>query len=174
MLERVVAVALCSLGCTAALSGAEAACIDLKETKSFSFEGSLSYRIFAGPPNYEDVRKGDSPEPTYILNLATPICATGDDYVTPDKRLDKIQVYSAESGVTGLILSRDLRRFVGKRVASVRSGLVQSFSRPGGNDQSGRRWSVGTPHPAHQFAREPRPLRRAITSRDAEWIGRTI
>ena len=115
MLERVVAVVLCSLGCTAALS-AEAACIDLTETKSFSFEGSLSYHIFAGPPNYEDVRKGDSPEPTFILNLNTPICATGDDYVTPDKRVDKIQVYPAESGVTGLILSRDLRRFVGKRV----------------------------------------------------------
>ena len=38
----------------------------------------------------------------------------------------------------------------------------------------GRRWSVGTPHPAHQFVRGPRPLRTAITSRDAEWIGRTI
>jgi Domain of unknown function (DUF4431) len=55
-------------------------------------------------------------EPTFILNLDTPICATGDDYVSPDKRVEKIQVYPAESGVTGLILSRDLRRFVGKRV----------------------------------------------------------
>jgi hypothetical protein len=115
MLERVVVAVLCSLGCTTALS-AEAACIDLTETKSFSFEGSLSYHIFAGPPNYEDVRKGDAPEPTYILNLDTPICATGDDYVSPDKRIDKIQVYPAESGVTGVFVSRELRRFVGKRV----------------------------------------------------------
>jgi hypothetical protein len=38
--------------CAGALS-ANAACIDLNRTSSFSFEGRLSYSIFAGPPNYE-------------------------------------------------------------------------------------------------------------------------
>jgi Domain of unknown function (DUF4431) len=103
------------LSVAAALS-ANAGCIDLKETKSFSFEGTLSFSIFAGPPNYEDVRKGDTPEPAYILTLAVPICASGDDFLNPEKRFDKIQVYPADGGAAGTFLSRDLRRFVGKRV----------------------------------------------------------
>src|SRR5438128_892257 len=101
--------------CAAALS-ANAACIDLKQTSSLSFEGTLSYSIFAGPPNYEDVRKGDAPEPTYILKLDAPICATGDEFLKANDRFDKIQVYPAESGVAGRFLLRDLRRLAGKRV----------------------------------------------------------
>ena len=101
--------------CAAALS-AQAACIDLKRTSSFSFEGTLSYSIFAGPPNYEDVRKGDAPEATYLLKLDASICATGDDFLKPEQRFDRIQVYPADSGVAGRFLSRDLRRLVGKRV----------------------------------------------------------
>src|SRR6266436_6048740 len=100
----------------AAALSANAACIDLKQTSTLSFEGTLSYSIFAGPPNYEDVRKGDSPEPTYILKLDAPICATGDEFLNPSERFDKIQVYPADSGTTGRFLSRDLRRLVGKRV----------------------------------------------------------
>jgi len=42
---------LCFAICT---SLANAACIDVKQTKSFSFEGLLSYTIFPGQPNYED------------------------------------------------------------------------------------------------------------------------
>ena len=76
---------------------AHAACIDVKQASSISFEGTLSYRIYAGPPNYEDVRKGDTPEPTYILTLDTPTCATGDDFLKPDKTFDKIQIYPAET-----------------------------------------------------------------------------
>ena len=88
----------------------------MKQTRSLSFEGTLSYNIFAGPPNYDDVRKGDAPEPTYLLKLDAPICATGDEFLNPDKRFDKIQVYPAEPGVTGRFLSIDLRRLAGKRV----------------------------------------------------------
>ena len=110
-----VALALYFSTCAAALS-AQAACIDLKRTSSFSFEGTLSYSIFAGPPNYEDVRKGDAPEATYLLKLDASICATGDDFLKPEQRFDRIQVYPADSGVAGRFLSRDLRRLVGKRV----------------------------------------------------------
>jgi hypothetical protein len=108
-----------ALSCMGMLAGtlwASAACVDLKQTDTFSFAGTLSYAIFAGPPNYQDVRKGDSPEPTYILKLDAPICATGDEFLKPEQRFDRIQVYPAESGAAGRFLSRDLRRFVGKRV----------------------------------------------------------
>ena len=82
----------------ATAGAAKAACIDLKETNTFSFQGTLSYHIFAGPPNYEDVRKGDAPEATYILKLDEPICATGDDFLNPSERIDKVQVYPADAG----------------------------------------------------------------------------
>ena len=100
-----VALVLYFSTCAAALS-AQAACIDLKRTSSFSFEGTLSYSIFAGPPNYEDVRKGDAPEATYLLKLDASICATGDDFLKPEQRFDRIQVYPADSGVAGRFLSR--------------------------------------------------------------------
>lgn len=99
-----------------AASSVNAGCIDLKQATSFSFEGTLSYSIFAGPPNYQDVRKGDAPEPTYVLKLDAPICVSGDDHLNPDQRFDKIQVYAADSGIAGRFLSAELRRFVGKRV----------------------------------------------------------
>jgi hypothetical protein len=93
------------------------ACINVKEAGSLSFQGALAYRIFAGPPNYEDVRKGDTPEPAYILTLNAPICATGDEFLSPQKSFDKIQLYPAESAGEGHGLWRDLRQLVGKRVS---------------------------------------------------------
>ena len=93
-------------------ASADAACIDLKQTDTLSFEGTLNYRIFAGPPNYEDVRKGDTPEPTYILKLDDPICATGDEFVDQNVKFDRIQIFP-ESGKAGQALWRDLRSLLG-------------------------------------------------------------
>jgi hypothetical protein len=76
----------------------------------------LNYRIFAGPPNYEDVRKGDAPEPTYILTLTEPICASGDEFVDPGDKFHQVQIFPGSSDKATQALSRDLRRLVGKRV----------------------------------------------------------
>jgi FtsP/CotA-like multicopper oxidase with cupredoxin domain len=97
-------------------SAANAACLDLKQTNVLSLEGTLSYRIFAGPPNYEDVRKGDTPEPTYILTLAEPICASGDEFVDPRDTFSQVQIFPESSGKAVPALAKDLRRWVGKRV----------------------------------------------------------
>ena len=97
-------------------SAANAACLDLKQTNVLSFEGTLNYRIFVGPPNYEDVRKGDTPEPTYILTLAEPICANGDEFVDPRDKFDQVQIFPESSDKAAPALSRDLRRWIGKRV----------------------------------------------------------
>ena len=97
-------------------SEASAACIDLKQANNLSFEGILNYRIFAGPPNYEDVRKGDAPEPTYILTLPEPICASGDEFVDPSDKFNEVQIFPESSDKAAQALSRDLRRLVGKRV----------------------------------------------------------
>lgn len=97
-------------------SAANAACLDLKQTNVLSFEGTLNYRIFAGPPNYEDVRKGDTPEPTYILTLAESICANGDEFVDPRDKFDQVQIFPESSDKAAPALSRDLRRWIGKQV----------------------------------------------------------
>jgi len=97
-------------------SAANAACLDLKQTNVLSFEGTLNYRIFAGPPNYEDVRKGGTPEPTYILTLTEPICASGDEFVDPRDTFSQVQIFPESSGKAVPALAKDLRRWVGKRV----------------------------------------------------------
>src|SRR2546430_10067950 len=97
---------LSTIGLTICINAsANAACIDLKQTDTLSFEGTLNYRIFPGPPNYEDVRKGDTPEPTYILKLEEPVCATGDEFVDQNVKFDRIQIFP-ESGKAGQALWR--------------------------------------------------------------------
>jgi hypothetical protein len=117
MLQGLAFPAALGLSMFAGALSAHAACMDLKQTSGISFEGTLSYRIYAGPPNYEDVRKGDTPEPTYILTLDSPTCATGDDFLKSDKTFDKIQIYPAESDGPRQGLWRDLRQLVGKRIS---------------------------------------------------------
>ena len=74
-------------------SPAGAACLDLQQGGTVTFGGTLTYHVFAGPPNFEDVRRGDTPEPSYILQLDDPICATGDDFLEPKEKIDRIQVF---------------------------------------------------------------------------------
>ena len=95
-------------------SAADAACLDLKQ--SLSLEGTLNYRNLARPPNYEDVRKGDTPEPTYILTLAEPMCASGDEFRDPRDKFSQVQIFPESSDKAATALSRDLRRWIGKRV----------------------------------------------------------
>src|SRR5258707_13500190 len=106
---------LSTIGLTICINAsANASCIDLKQTDTLSFEGTLNYRIFPGPPNYEDVRKGDTPEPTYILKLEEPICATGDEFVDQNVKFDRIQIFP-ESGKAGQALWREPRGPFGER-----------------------------------------------------------
>ena len=104
-------------------SSAPAACLDLKRAQVFSFEGVLTYRIFPGPPNYADIRKGDRPEPTYILKLDQGTCATGDEFVDPNAMIDRVQIFPAFDSKNAKQLWRDLRRLKGSRVSVEGSDL---------------------------------------------------
>jgi hypothetical protein len=42
-----------------------------------TISGPLVRHTFAGPPNYEDVKKGDRPETGWYVRLAEPICFVG-------------------------------------------------------------------------------------------------
>lgn len=78
---------------TAAISWpAAAACLDLSKQPTISASGDLTRPMFAGPPNFEDVRKGDAPAPSYILTLDSPFCVTGDDFLEDGQTIDRIQL----------------------------------------------------------------------------------
>lgn len=97
-------------------SGAGAACINLQQGGSLALEGVLTYRIFPGPPNYADVRRGDTPEPAYIVKLDSPICIAGDDFVDANTKIDNVQVYPEDQEAGNGQMFRDLQRLVGRRV----------------------------------------------------------
>lgn len=91
-------------------SFASAACLDILKDQQLEVTGDLSRPIFAGPPNYTDVRQGDAPEPAYILTLHTPICVTGDEFLADNAPVDRIHLID-DSNV--------LRQWLGKSVSLV-------------------------------------------------------
>ena len=82
-------------------------CFDVSKGEPAHLEGELSFRIFAGPPNFEDVQKGDTPEPGYVLRLQQSICLSGDeDFADPSYLFDEVQLVETESTASAM---RDLR-----------------------------------------------------------------
>lgn len=72
-------------------------CYDLSKGEPKSLNGKLTYVIYAGPPNFESVQKGDAPESTYVLELKNPICLSGDDYfANPKLRFNKVHLVSTK------------------------------------------------------------------------------
>lgn len=69
-----------------------AACLDLSTHPTVKATGVLRLTTFPGPPNYEDVRTGDKPEPAYILTLNKPFCVTGDSSLDDGRVIDRIQL----------------------------------------------------------------------------------
>ena len=46
------------------------------ETDGVKLTGTISKKTFPGPPNYESIKKGDTPETYWVLHLDKPICTT--------------------------------------------------------------------------------------------------
>jgi hypothetical protein len=44
------------------------------EPEKVSLAGVIAERVFPGPPNYENIKKGDRPETAWILHLDKPVC----------------------------------------------------------------------------------------------------
>ena len=71
---------------------AHGSCIDVSVETTIEVSGELSRPTFAGPPNYEDVRKGDAPEPAYILTLVVPFCIVGDNFVADGTLIERVHL----------------------------------------------------------------------------------
>ena len=52
---------------------AASACLSY-EPGTVELRGQVVAKVFPGPPNYQDVKRGDTPEETWLLNLPGPIC----------------------------------------------------------------------------------------------------
>lgn len=96
-------------------------CIDGRSGNApVSFEGRLERRIFAGPPNYDSIRRGDRPEPAYILTLDRRICIDdGGQFADLNNRFNQIQLFSGNGRLTAR-----LRAGVGHRVRITSDGFA--------------------------------------------------
>ncbi|HVQ08746.1 MAG TPA: DUF4431 domain-containing protein [Allosphingosinicella sp.] len=96
-------------------------CLDLKDGETeITLSGRLEARIFAGPPYYEDIRRGDARERAYILTLDRSICIDdGGEFADPRQRFDRVHLYTG----TDAIRPR-LRAGLGRRVRVRGSGFA--------------------------------------------------
>ena len=62
----------------------------------------LSHVVFAGPPDFEDVQSGDTPEPGYVLTLPVTICLTGDDFADPSLQFSEVQLVATDASARAM------------------------------------------------------------------------
>lgn len=62
----------------ALMSSAQAKCFKY-EPEVVTVSGKLVRKTFAGPPNYESIKKGDAPETGFYLSVKQPICTIASD-----------------------------------------------------------------------------------------------
>jgi hypothetical protein len=95
-------------------------CLDISGAESeVVLAGRLEDRFYAGPPNYEDWRRGDAREGALILTLDRAICIDdGGDFADPAERFDRVHLYTS----TDANWPR-LRAGIGRRVRVRGSGF---------------------------------------------------
>src|SRR5437762_13578091 len=64
------------------------------EPATVALKGTISRKTFAGPPNYESIKKGDERETYWVLHLTKPVCVNADmpNGETPEKNVSHIQL----------------------------------------------------------------------------------
>ena len=103
-----VLIMLACLAGTATTS--EAACFDVSRSQPQELTGTIRAVIFAGSPGFADVRKGDMPEPGFLLRLNAPICLSGDEFAEPDTPFLEVHLATDQDS------PRNVGSFEGKRV----------------------------------------------------------
>ena len=70
-------------------------CMDLrKPAAKATVSGELTVQIFAGPPNYESIAKGDAEEKALILELPRRLCANDGEFIDGTTKFDRVHVSS--------------------------------------------------------------------------------
>ena len=91
-------------------TASEAACFDVSRSQPQDLTGTIRAVIFPGPPGYADVRRGDMPEPGYVLRLDGPICLSGDEFAEPETPFLEVHLATDRDS------PRNVASFDGKRV----------------------------------------------------------
>ena len=87
--------------------------VDLKRRTDITLSGTLNFKMFPGAPNFDDIRSGDQPEPTYILKLDDSLCVSGSDMQDGTSELiNDVQIYVDDDRV----LEESMRRFKGQHI----------------------------------------------------------
>jgi hypothetical protein len=93
------------------------------EPDTLEVTGVLERRTYPGPPNYENIAKGDARETGYYLNLSKPLCVS--------RNLDATNVPTAGVRALQLVLDKTgpnrLRAKIGKRL-TLRGTLAHAFT----------------------------------------------
>jgi hypothetical protein len=94
-------------------SAAGQKCLEYGPTVSLT--GTLRSQVFAGPPNYESIKRGDRKETAIILSLVARTCTTGNDpqgVDVPETSIREMQLVVTKSADW-----KTIQRRMGKRVA---------------------------------------------------------
>ena len=94
--NRLLAWSLAAAALVSAGSVHAADCYNLSKGEPKTLNRELQYVLFAGPPNFEDVQKGDTPEPTYVLKLDHAICIKGDEFADPGNMFEQVRLVGSK------------------------------------------------------------------------------
>lgn len=112
---------LTALACvsTAPVDQAAAKCaVDFQHPAPTIFSGRLTFKVFPGPPQFEDVRRGDQPEPAFILELDEDRCGEGVEYLGDKGSVATFRkVHLVEpSGQAGDVIRNKMRGLLNRHV----------------------------------------------------------
>lgn len=63
-----------------------------KYDQKVTLTGRLFSRIFAGPPNWESIRNGDSKEKAWLVSLNRKICTTANSFDVAERGIAEVQL----------------------------------------------------------------------------------
>jgi len=113
MVSVVVGMFLCSGPLFTQQTASSSGCLSY-EPAAMSINGTLTRKTFAGPPNYESVRKGDRAETNWLIELHSPVCVF-EDKTDPDLNPSQDRVSEIQ-----LVLTREeyqmYKEMVGREV----------------------------------------------------------
>ena len=73
----------------------QATCLNY-EPAMVTLTGTIKPRTFAGPPNYESIKKGDAREDVWLLQLTKPICMSASGDAEAEKNVTNLQLVFSE------------------------------------------------------------------------------
>jgi hypothetical protein len=92
------------LAASANVAAKPADCMDLRTAHATAtVSGVLTVQLFAGPPNYESVAKGDAEEKALILELPRRMCADDGEFIKSSTTFDRVQVSSSVPGLLDVL-----------------------------------------------------------------------